>query len=115
VVVACLRAICKRRTSDVVAKSHGVLYTSDGRDVEMAVPSTKACYARVAAGWLLALGLAELAGVDVADRADAHLRALRDLPDRMERVLADRERIAEVAQRVAPARRHWAVVGNGPN
>src|SRR5207253_4337041 len=66
-------------------------------------------------GWLLALGLAQEAGVDVAERADVYLRALRALPERMEQVLADRPRIAAVAQHVAPARRHWAVVGNGPN
>ena len=30
-------AIVNRRGSDLVAKSHGVLYTSDGRDVEMSV------------------------------------------------------------------------------
>src|SRR2546430_16842590 len=33
----------------------------------------------------------------------------------MEQVLGDRQRIAAVAQQVAPGRRHWAVVGNGPN
>src|SRR5439155_25794275 len=112
---AAVLAIVNRRNSDLVEKSHGVLYTSDGRDVEMAVPSTKAFYAQVAAGWLLALGLAEEAGVDLAARADVYLRALQALPERMELVLADRSRIAEVAQQVAPGRRHWAVVGNGPN
>ncbi len=47
-------AIVNRRNSDLVDKSDGVLYTSDGRDVEMAVPSTKAFYAQIAAGFLLA-------------------------------------------------------------
>src|SRR5204863_6928679 len=36
-------------------------------------------------------------------------------PDAMEEVLASRDTIAEVAARYAPARRYWAVVGNGPN
>ena len=48
-------AIVNRRNSDLVQKSHGVLYTSDGRDVEMSVASTKAFYSQVAAGHLLAL------------------------------------------------------------
>ena len=48
-------AIVNRRNSDLVDKADGVLYTSDGRDVEMAVPSTKAFYAQIAAGYLLAL------------------------------------------------------------
>ena len=47
-------AIVNRRNSDLVDKADGVLYTSDGRDVEMSVASTKAFYAQVAAGWILA-------------------------------------------------------------
>ena len=53
-------AIVNRRGSDLVAKSHGVLYTSDGRDVEMSVASTKAFYAQVAASVLLSSALANL-------------------------------------------------------
>ena len=48
-------AIVNRRSSDLTDKSDGVLYTSDGRDVEMSVASTKAFYAQIAAGFLLAL------------------------------------------------------------
>jgi glucosamine--fructose-6-phosphate aminotransferase (isomerizing) len=36
-----------------------VLYTSDGRDVEMSVAPTKAFYAQIAAGLLLASALAD--------------------------------------------------------
>ncbi len=39
-------------------KADGVLYTSDGRDVEMSVASTKAFYAQIAAGFLLAFAIA---------------------------------------------------------
>ena len=46
-------SIVNRRNSDLTDKSDGVLYTSDGRDVEMSVASTKAFYAQVAAGLLL--------------------------------------------------------------
>ncbi|MDQ3294681.1 MAG: SIS domain-containing protein, partial [Actinomycetota bacterium] len=46
---AAVIAIVNRRNSDLTDKADGVLYTSDGRDVEMAVPSTKAFYAQVAA------------------------------------------------------------------
>src|SRR5207247_485665 len=59
-------AIVNRRNSDLVEKSDGVIYTSDGRDVEMSVPSTKAFYAQVAAGALFALRLAPDAGADPA-------------------------------------------------
>ena len=47
-----------RRNSDLCDRSDGVLFTSDGRDVEMSVASTKAFYSQVAAGYLLALGIA---------------------------------------------------------
>ncbi|MFM9120216.1 MAG: hypothetical protein ACKOQT_07815, partial [Acidimicrobiaceae bacterium] len=43
-------AIVNRRGSELSAKADGVMYTSDGRDVEMSVASTKAFYAQVAAG-----------------------------------------------------------------
>jgi glutamine---fructose-6-phosphate transaminase (isomerizing) len=108
-------SIVNRRNSDLVEKSHGVLYTSDGRDVEMSVASTKAFYAQVAAGFLLALALAQHLDCSDKRRADRILRALRSLPEAMERVLLTRGAIADVARRVAPSRRHWAVVGNGPN
>ncbi len=65
-------AVVNRRNSDLAAKAHGVLHTSDGRDVEMSVASTKAFYSQVAAGWLLAGALAQLRGpgADGADPAD---------------------------------------------
>jgi glucosamine--fructose-6-phosphate aminotransferase (isomerizing) len=108
-------AVVNRRNSDLAAKAHGTLYTSDGRDVEMSVASTKAFYSQVAAGWLLALGLAVAAGVADAALTDRYLRALRELPDAMDTVLAGREEIARVAAAVAPPRRYWAVVGSGPD
>jgi glucosamine--fructose-6-phosphate aminotransferase (isomerizing) len=107
-------AIVNRRNSDLTDRCDGVLYTSDGRDVEMSVASTKAFYAQIAAGFLLAFGIAAELGVD-ADGHDAVLQGLRDLPDAMERVLQTRGSIAEAAQRHAPTRRYWAVVGNGTN
>ncbi|MBV8304949.1 MAG: SIS domain-containing protein, partial [Acidimicrobiia bacterium] len=107
-------AIVNRRNSDLVEKADGVIYTSDGRDVEMSVPSTKAFYAQVAAGALLALRLAEECGVDPAWRSEL-LAGLQRLPDAMEKVLARREELAQAAHLYAPTRRHWAVVGNGPN
>ena len=61
---ASIVAIVNRRNSDLVQKAHGVLYTSDGRDVEMSVASTKAFYSQVTAGHLLALGFASAAGAD---------------------------------------------------
>ena len=112
-------AVVNRRNSDLAAKSHGVLYTSDGRDVEMSVASTKAFYAQVAAGWLLAGALAQAASdgqvCPVAADIDRVLSALRTLPEAMRQVLARREAIGRVAASVVPSRRYWAVVGSGPD
>ena len=110
-------AIVNRRGSDLVDKSDGHLYTSDGRDVEMSVASTKAFYAQIAAGFLLADGLAQLIpGVSVAEEdRQAILSGLRDLPSAMTATLEKRPEIAQAAGRHAPSRRYWAMVGNGPN
>ena len=116
-------AVVNRRNSDLVAKSHGVLYTSDGRDVEMSVASTKAYYAQVAAGWLLAAALGATAPEALTGRAaGSHtatvgsvLAALRDMPDAMEHVLDERVAVAKVASSLAPSRRYWALVGSGPD
>jgi glucosamine--fructose-6-phosphate aminotransferase (isomerizing) len=112
---AAVVAIVNRRNSDLVEKADGVLFTSDGRDVEMSVASTKAFYAQVAAGFLLAEGIADALGCVDRARASDLLAALRDLPGAMTAVLGQRGAIAEAARTYAPARRHWAVVGNGAN
>jgi glucosamine--fructose-6-phosphate aminotransferase (isomerizing) len=105
-------AIVNRRGSDLTDKSDGVLYTSDGRDVEMSVASTKAFYAQIAAGFLLAWAIAEEVG-GVVDQT--LVEALRELPALMEATVARRAGIATAAQQLAPSKRYWAIVGNGPN
>ncbi len=107
-------SIVNRRGSDLTDRSDGVLYTSDGRDVEMSVASTKAFYAQIAAGFLLAFAIAEAAGAEIGDRQE-FLGALRDLPTAMEVVLSRRDTARVIAQNFAPAKRYWAVVGNGRN
>ena len=107
--------IVNRRNSDLTDKADGVLYTSDGRDVEMSVASTKAFYAQVAAGALLACAITDAAGIGDPRRRHELLTSLRALPDAMREVIARRPVIAEAARRFAPHRRYWAVVGNGPN
>ena len=107
-------AIVNRRNSDLTDRAHGVVYTSDGRDVEMAVPSTKAFYMQVAAGFVLAAALADVAGV-AAEGTSELLEALRELPAAMETVLERRDEIGQAAHSYGPPRRYWAVVGNGAN
>jgi glucosamine--fructose-6-phosphate aminotransferase (isomerizing) len=111
---AAVIGIVNRRSSDLTDKADGVLYTSDGRDVEMSVASTKAFYAQVAAGALLSCAIAEAAGRGNARRRSDLLASLRELPEAMREVLTRRNAVADAA-RLAPPKRYWAVVGNGPN
>ncbi|WP_419837587.1 SIS domain-containing protein [Candidatus Poriferisodalis sp.] len=115
---AAVVAIVNRRGSDLTDRADGVLYTSDGRDVEMSVASTKAFYAQVAACALLAAAIAaDIRPDDVATASAISdlLGALGKLPAALESVFASRDEIARIARRHVGAHRHWAVVGNGAN
>ena len=115
---AAVVAIVNRRGSDLTDKADGVLYTADGRDVEMSVASTKAFYSQVAAGMLLSYGIAAaVPGARTAADPDeqAVLGSIAGLPALMETVLGTRGEIAAAAAANAPSRRYWALVGNGVN
>jgi glucosamine--fructose-6-phosphate aminotransferase (isomerizing) len=112
---AAVLAILNRRNTELGEKAHGVVFTSDGRDVEMSVASTKAFYSQIAAGFLLSIALAEAAGCLELSRSTEQLKALLELPAVMKKVLDQRDLIAGIAAQHAPRRRHWAVVGSGPN
>ena len=112
---AAVLAIVNRRGSELASKAQGVYYTSDGRDVEMSVASTKAFYAQVAAGAVLSCAIARATGLADADRMHRILDSLVQMPASMEAVLEKRAEIGVVARQYAPSRRYWAVVGSGPN
>ncbi|MHC4133586.1 MAG: SIS domain-containing protein [Planctomycetota bacterium] len=112
---AAVIGIVNRRHSDLTERVDGVLYTSDGRDVEMSVASTKAFYSQVAAGILLGEALAQVCSVGDPQRRSRLLGALSRLPEQMRELLEREEIIAEAARENAPPRRHWAIVGNGRN
>ena len=107
-------AIVNRRNSDLTDRADGVLYTSDGRDVEMSVASTKAFYSQIAACFLLGAAIADAIGATSSEH-DGVLDSLRRLPEAMDRVMTLRPDIARAARLVAPSRRYWAIVGNGAN
>lgn len=112
---AWVNAVVNRRNSPLVKKSDSHCYTSNGRDVEMAVASTKAFYSQIAAGKLLSLWMAaELGTMDDRELLE-DLNALESLPDAIESVLANKEAIGAVARAHAPNNRYWALVGNGSN
>ena len=108
-------AIVNRRNSDITFKTAGVLYTSDGRDVEMSVASTKAFYSQVVAGAVLGLALGRRTGRLSDARIVRELADLKRLPELLDEVFAMGEEIADAAETYAPTRRYWTVVGSGPN
>ncbi|HOM29005.1 MAG TPA: SIS domain-containing protein [Deltaproteobacteria bacterium] len=108
-------AIVNRRQSDITTKVHGVFYTSDGRDIEMSVASTKAFYSQIVAGYVLALFFAQQLGT-LEDGAIAEaLAALEQAPDLMMEVIAQREAIRKTAWDAVRRKQYWAVVGSGVN
>ena len=113
-------SIVNRRNSDLSQKSDGVIYTSDGRDIEMSVASTKAFYSQVAASCLLGISIKTQIDGEIEDPYElAELQTLLDdlneLPQRMESVLEQQKHIRSIAFELAPSRRYWALVGNGLN
>ncbi len=108
-------AIVNRRDSDLTFKTDGVVYTSSGRDIEMSVASTKAFYAQIVAGALLALHMASVRGRRDAAFVTREIRSLLALPEKMKTVLAAGDAIARSARRLAPTKTYWAAVGSGPN
>ncbi len=112
---AWVHAIVNRRNSPLVRKANSHLFTSDGRDIEMAVASTKAFYSQIAAGKLTALFLADRLGTMTPAEIYDETAALEALPERIQEVFADEQAVARCAQDYAPFCRYWAVVGNGPN
>ncbi len=108
-------AIVNRRQSDITGKSDGVFYTSDGRDIEMSVASTKAFYSQIVAGHILSLYFAQILGT-LSDEAIAEeLENLDQAPALMKRVLDQKETIRQSVRDHAGQKKYWAVVGSGPN
>lgn len=107
--------IVNRRNSDMTFKVDGVLYTSDGRDIEMSVASTKAFYSQVVAGYLLVFRLAQELKIMSEEDLYRELEELNRLPALMRSVLDGntQEVVRTLAREYAPTRRDWAVVGSG--
>jgi glutamine---fructose-6-phosphate transaminase (isomerizing) len=112
---AAILSIVNRRDSDLTTKSHGVLYTSDGRDVEMSVASTKAFYAQVAAGCLLGVELGRELDVLTPQREASLISGLQRIPAQLHALQASEQLLADIATEVAARHPYWAVVGSGPN
>ncbi len=112
---AAVVAIVNRRQSDITTKAHGVFYTSNGRDIEMSVASTKAFYSQIVAGNILSLCLAQLLKTQTDGFIAAELGVLEQAPGLMSRVMEKKEEIRRSAEGPARQKKYWAVVGSGPN
>ncbi len=112
---ASIIAIVNRRQSDITMKADGVFYTSDGRDIEMAVASTKAFYSQIVAGSVLSLAVASLLSSLSAEEVARELRVLEKAPEMMKRVLSRKEEIRAAVAKTVKHKRYWAIVGSGPN
>lgn len=133
---ASLLGIINKRDSDgdktIRDAGGGVIYTGTGRDVEIAVASTKAFYAQIAAGTVLAMALvrnlAEAQGKAVSEEFDKVLiedikvlHGFQDNPslvEKMKRLLGDikdndHHPLKEAASYWPLHRTEWKIVGGG--
>lgn len=108
-------AVVNRRQSDITAKTQGVFYTSDGRDVEMSVASTKAFYSQIIAGNILALYTAQLLKALPDEVIARELHRLEYAPALMRKVMLKAQHIEASAKTLAKGKKYWAIVGSGPN
>jgi glucosamine--fructose-6-phosphate aminotransferase (isomerizing) len=110
-----LIAIVNRRQSDITTKVDGVFYTSDGRDIEMSVASTKAFYSQIVAGYVLALFFAQTLKTLPDEAIARNLASLESAPELMMGVIRGREAIRMSAWEMVRKKQYWAVVGSGIN
>lgn len=111
--------IVNRRDSDVTSRVEagrdGCFYTSDGRDPEVAVASTKAYYAQVAAGKILSLAFAQALGTKDPAEIALEIEELLNLPSKMQRVLTELDPWIEEVAQVATTRKEYGIAASGFN
>ncbi len=93
-------SICNTHGATIPRESDAALYTHAGP--EIAVASTKAFTAQIAACYLLGLYLAQLRGEGEA--AQAVMRELAQIPAKVERLLHGMDRVREIARFMADTR-----------
>ena len=89
-------AICNTHGSTIPRESDAVLYTHAGPEV--AVASTKAFLGQITAAYLLGLYLAQLRGNMFPDEIAELLGKLREVPEKIQKVLDGAEEIRDVAR-----------------
>ena len=92
-------AIVNTHGSTIPRESDAVLYTHAGPEV--AVASTKAFLAQIAAAYLLGLYLAQLRGTKFPDEIAEILADLRAMPEKIQKVLDSSDRVRQIARWMA--------------
>ena len=95
-------SICNTQGSTIPRESDGVIYTHAGPEV--AVASTKAFVAQVAAIYLFALHVAAVRGTLTTDEVAGLTEELAALPDKLDTVLEQHDAIAQLAGWMADTR-----------
>ncbi|MEO8517720.1 MAG: glutamine--fructose-6-phosphate transaminase (isomerizing) [Dermatophilaceae bacterium] len=95
-------SICNTHGSTIPRESDAVLYTHAGP--EIAVASTKAFLAQITACYILGLYLSQLRGGTYADKAQAVMKDLNEMPAKIQTVLDGQDRVREIARFMADSR-----------
>ncbi|RFA13455.1 glutamine--fructose-6-phosphate transaminase (isomerizing) [Subtercola boreus] len=95
-------SICNTQGATIARESDAVIYTHAGPEV--AVASTKAFVAQIAALYLFGLHLAEVRGTLSPEATKEALDELSSIPEKLEQVLLTKERIQELAKWMSDSR-----------
>lgn len=95
-------SICNTQGASIPRESDAVVYTHAGPEV--AVASTKAFTAQIAAIYLLALHIAHARDTLTAEQIGEYLTELQTIPEKMREVLEQHDRISELAKWMADTR-----------
>lgn len=95
-------AISNTRGSSIPRESDAALYTHAGP--EIAVASTKAFLAKIAATYLFGLYLAQLRGNMFSDEVHSVLAELRQMPEKIQHVIDSEDDIKTIAEKMQDAR-----------
>ena len=118
---ASVLCIVNRRQSDLTKKSHGVIYTADGRDAEMSVASTKALYSQIAAGIILSTYLVQNLLPQNLNKVNSILADLQLMPDKISSIVNgyfndDLTKAKYIkAGTAALSKNNWSITGSGWN
>ena len=105
-------AICNVRGSSMTRIAAHTIHTHAGP--EIGVASTKAFTTQLAAMYLLTIGLAQAKGALSQQQIDTMIAGLREIPQKMERVLDQAHEIQKIAKQIT-SRSNAIYLGRGPH